>query len=118
MTSAPLSPTTLIVLTVRALVELAAVIVIGVWGFSQFAFPFPALVAGIGAPAFAMLMWALFVSPKSVFNVDAFGKALVEIVLFSAAGLAMVFMGWPWWAALLLVGAGSATGIISGRAQL
>lgn len=102
----------------RWLVELAAIVVLGIWGFSEFAFPWPALLTGLGAPLFALIIWALFLSPRAVFGVDQFGKALVEIVIFSAAALAMLFMGWPWWTALALVALGTVAGVIEGRRQL
>lgn len=118
MSSETQPPRSALVFVLRWFVELFAIVVLGVWGFTQFAFPWPALATGIGAPLFALLIWALFLSPRAVLAVDQFGKALVEIVLFSAAALAMLFMGWPWWSALVLVGAGTISGVIAGRRQL
>lgn len=102
----------------RGLVELIAVVVLGVWGFTEFAWPWPALLVGVGAPLFGVLVWALFLSPRSVLRVDAFGTALIEIVLFSAAALAILFLGWGWWWSVLLMAAGTTTGIITGRQGL
>lgn len=100
------------------LVDATAFVVLGIWGFTQFAFPWPALLTGIGAPVLAILIWALFLSPRAVFGVDAFGRALVNIALFSAAALAMIFMGWPWFVAAAFVVVAAAAGLISGRSQL
>ncbi|MGV1033894.1 MAG: YrdB family protein [Microbacteriaceae bacterium] len=100
------------------LVDVTAFVVLGIWGFTQFAFPWPALLGGIGAPVLAILVWALFLSPRAVFGVDAFGRALVQIALFSAAALAMIFMGWPWFVAGAFVVVAAAAGLMSGRSQL
>lgn len=105
----------LIVDVIRWLVQAIAIVVLAVWGFSEFDFPWPGLLVGIGAPLLALLVWALFLSPRAVLAVDAFGKALVEIVIISAAALAMLFMGWPWWSALALVVTATVVGVIAGR---
>ncbi len=116
MSSETAQPTgRLLVDVVRWLVELFAIVVLAIWGFTEFEFPWPAFAFGLGAPLLALLVWALFLSPRAVFGVDQFGKALVEIVIFSSAALAMLFMGWPWWSALALVVVATAAGIIAGR---
>lgn len=99
------------------LVDATAFVVLAIWGFTQFHFPWT-LLAGIGAPVLAILIWALFLSPRAVFGVDAFGRALVQIALFSAAALAMLFMGWPWYVAAAFVLVAAVAGLASGRRQL
>lgn len=77
---------------IRFVVELAAFATLALWGFLGFAFPWN-LVAGIGAPALAIVVWALFVSPKAVFHVHPYVRALVELLVFVAATLAWWDMG-------------------------
>jgi len=63
------------------------------------------------------VLWALFVSPKAVFRVDVFGKALVEIAVFSAAAIAWWMLGQPV-VAIVFALVAAVSGIINGRKQL
>ena len=71
----------------RFVLELFAFVTLGIWGFTAWPIPWPGVLVGIAAPAFAILVWALFRSPKAVFKLDPFGKAIVEIFVFGAAAL-------------------------------
>ncbi len=56
--------------------------------------PFPwNIVVGIGAPVVAILVWALFVSPRAVFEVHPFVRAVVELLVYVSATLALVEHG-------------------------
>ncbi len=101
----------------RFLLELFAFVSLGIWGFAAFPLPWPGVLVGIGAPALAILLWGLFVSPKAVFRIDVFGKALVEIAVFSAAAIGWWMLGQPVVAVVFAVVA-AVSGIISGRKQL
>jgi hypothetical protein len=100
----------------RFLSELFAFVSLCVWGFVVFPLPWN-IVAGIAAPVAAILVWALFRSPKAVFATDTFGKAIAEIVVMSAAAFAWWGMGHPLvaviWAVVALV-----IGIVVGRREL
>ncbi|MGX5696946.1 YrdB family protein [Agromyces soli] len=100
----------------RFLLEIFAIVTLGIFGFTQFALPWPGILVGIGAPLAAIVLWGLFRSPKAVFAVDPFVKALVEIAVFSAAALAWWFMGQPIVAILLAVVA-AVSGIVNGRRE-
>jgi len=80
---------------VRLLTELVAVGTLAFWGFAAFPFPW-SIVAGLGAPAFGILLWALFVSPKAVVRVHPFVAAFVELLIFVSATLAWWSLGQPW----------------------
>ena len=110
-TSAKISPNDVL----RFLLELFAFITLGVWGFA--AWPLPGVLVGILAPAFAILVWALFRSPKAVFRLDPFGKAVIEISVFGAAALAWWDLGLPLVAVIFALVA-TVSGVISGRAEL
>lgn len=102
---------------VRLVLELFAFVTLGIWGFLGWPLPWPGVLVGIAAPAFAILLWALFRSPKAVFRLDTFGKALIEIAVFGAAALA-------WWdLGLGLVGlvfaiVATVSGVLTGRKEL
>jgi hypothetical protein len=101
----------------RFFLELFAFISLGIWGFLAFPLPWPGVLVGLGAPALAILLWALFVSPKAVFRVDQFGKALVEIAVFTAAAIGWWMLGQPIVAVVFAVVA-AVSGILHGRKQL
>lgn len=101
---------------IRFFLELFAFASLCLWGF--LAWPFPWNIAmGIGAPALAIVLWALFRSPRAVFRLDPFGKALVEIVIMAAAALAWWDLGQPIVAVVFAIVA-TVSGIISGRKEL
>ncbi|WP_395245915.1 YrdB family protein [Agromyces sp. MMS24-K17] len=101
----------------RFLLELFAFVSLGIWGFLAFPLPWPGVLIGIAAPLLAILVWALFLSPKAVFKIDLFGRALIEIALFSAVALAWWQLGQPIVAIIVAVVA-AVSGILNGRKQL
>lgn len=101
----------------RFLLELFAFISLGLWGFAAWPLPWPGVLVGVLAPAFAILAWALFRSPKAVFRLDPFGKAVVEIAVFGSAALAWLDLGQPVVAVVFAIVA-TISGVISGRKEL
>ena len=101
----------------RFLLELFAFVTLGIWGFVAWPLPWPGILIGILAPAVAIVAWALFRSPKAVFRLDPFGKAVVEIFVFGAAALAWWDLGQPIVAGVFAVVA-TVSGVISGRKEL
>jgi hypothetical protein len=100
----------------RLVLELFAFATLGIWGFVAFGFPLN-IVVGLGAPIVAILLWALFRSPRAVFSVDVFGKSLVELLVVAAATLAWLDLGHP------LIGIAYAvvavvSGVVAGRREL
>ena len=100
----------------RFLIELFAFVTLAVWGFIAWPLPWN-IVVGILAPVLAVVLWALFRSPRAVFSVDTFGKAIVEIIVMTAAAFAWWDLGLPFvaipFAVIALV-----SGIVSGRQEL
>lgn len=101
----------------RFVLELFAFISLGIWGFAAWPLPWPGLLVGIVAPAFAILLWALFRSPKAVVRLDPFGKAFVEICVFGAAAIAWWDLGQPVITVVFAVVA-TISGIVTGRKEL
>ncbi|KQQ94106.1 4-amino-4-deoxy-L-arabinose transferase [Leifsonia sp. Leaf325] len=100
----------------RFLLEIFAVVTLGIWGFLAWPLPWPGALIGIGAPLLAILLWGLFRSPKAVFRIDPFGKAIVEILVMGSAALAWWQLGQPIVAAVFAVVA-TISGVISGRKE-
>ena len=95
------------------LCELFAFASLAIWGFASWPFPWN-IVAGIGAPVLAILVWALFVSPRAVFAVHPFVRGLVELLVYASATVAWWSMGQAWIG--LVFGVIAVTiGVIAGR---
>lgn len=100
----------------RLLSELAAVAILMVWGFVAWPFAWNILF-GLLAPALAILAWALFVSPKAVFTVHPFVRALVELLVFVSATMALWDLGLGW-VGLAFGVIAVAIGVLHGRRTL
>jgi hypothetical protein len=99
----------------RFFLELFAFFSFAFWGFV--AWPFPWNVAfGIATPIFAIVVWALFRSPKAVIRLDAFGKGLIEIVVMGSAALTWLMLGQPYIALIFGIIA-AISGVIAGRKE-
>ncbi|WP_029149439.1 YrdB family protein [Microbacterium indicum] len=100
----------------RLLSELLAFGSLALWGF--FAWPQPwAVVFGIATPVVAILVWAFFLSPKAVIAVPSYVRALIELVIFASATVALWALSFPW--AGLAVGVFCvAVGLLVGRRRL
>lgn len=90
---------------------------LGLWGFLGFALPWPGVLCGVLAPLLGVLGWALFLSPRAVCGLDAFGRALVEIALFTAVATAWWWLDVPGVAVPFAV-VSVAVGVVTGRAGL
>lgn len=98
------------------LCELFAFGTLAVWGVTAWPFPWN-IVVGIGAPLIAILLWALFVSPRAVFAVHPFVRALVELLVYASATIVWWTSGSPWIGLAFAVVAVSA-GLVVGRRRL
>lgn len=109
-------PAVSVVEVISVLCGLVAFGTLALWGFTAWAFPWN-LVFGIGAPVVAILIWALFVSPRAVLAVHPFIRAVVELLVYLSATIAWWSMGQPW------IGLGYgvvavAFGLVTGRRRL
>jgi hypothetical protein len=93
--------------------ELFAFGTLAFWGFAAWPFPWN-IVAGIGAPALAILLWALFVSPRAVLAVHPFVRAIVELLVYVSATIAWWSIGQTW-VGLGFAVVAVAVGVLSGR---
>lgn len=113
-TSQPAAPNATLQL-VRGLFQLAAIVIITVWGFLAWPLPFPGIFTGLGMLALAVLLWALFLSPRPVLRVDRFAAALFELLLLAAAVGALLDFGLFWVWPVLFGVAGAALGYLVSR---
>lgn len=101
---------------VRVVVLLVALATLALWGFGMWAMPWN-IVVGIGAPVVALLVWALFLSPRPVLRLHPFLRALVELLIYAAVTLAWWSLGQAWLGVAFAVVA-VAAGVIAGRRAL
>lgn len=78
--------------------ELAMLIALGYWGFTQ-----SGLILGIGAPLLAAVIWGLWMAPKSTRRLTGVRYLLLKFILFGAAAQALVAAGQPVWAVVFAV---------------
>lgn len=90
-TRAPLSAVDIIAF----LCQIFAFATLALWGFAMWPFPWN-VVVGVGAPLLAILVWALFVSPRAVLAVHPFVRAFVELLVYASATIAWWSMGQAW----------------------
>lgn len=93
--------------------ELFAFGTLAFWGFAAWPFPWN-IVAGVGAPVVAILLWALFVSPRAVLSVHPFVRGVVELLVYAAATIAWWSVG-ATWIGLVFAVVAVAVGVIAGR---
>ncbi|MFS0867782.1 YrdB family protein [Microbacterium sp. 179-B 1A2 NHS] len=89
---------------------------LAVWGFTAWDMPWN-IVVGIAAPLGALVIWALFVSPRAVLRVHPFVRGLVELLLALSATIVWWSAGQAW------IGLGFGVvavvvGVLAGRQRL
>ncbi|WP_404472885.1 YrdB family protein [Microbacterium aerolatum] len=101
---------------IRAIVLIAALASLALWGFAMWEFPWN-LVLGIGVPVIVLLMWALFLSPRPVLRLHPFIRAAVELLIYAGVTLAWWSMGQAW-AGIAFAAVAVAAGLFAGRRNL
>lgn len=76
-------------LTLRFLLELAAIGALGYWGFRAGSGPLGKAALGLGAPVLAIVVWGAFVAPKASVAVAEPVRLLISLGVFGAAALAL-----------------------------
>ena len=101
---------------VRAAVLVAALATLGLWGFTGWPAPW-SFVVGIGAPVLALVVWALFLSPRPVLHVHPFVRAVVELLIYASATVCWWMMDLVW-VGLGFAVVAVAAGLVAGRRAL
>jgi alpha-beta hydrolase superfamily lysophospholipase len=84
--------------------ELGALAALGVWGWSAGGTTAARWLLALGVPLTAAVLWGLFAAPQAVVQVAALA-VLTKVVVFGAAGAALLATGLPRVAAVLVVAA-------------
>ncbi len=79
----------------RAILLVLAVVAYALWGFLDWPLPLPGVIIGVGAPVLVIVLWALFVSPRSVIATDLWGQSLVELLIIAGAVFALIWLELP-----------------------
>lgn len=74
---------------VAFLVEVAALVALGAWGFHSGSNALMSWLLGLGIPAMAILLWSLFAAPKSFY--DVFWAEVTVKVLVLGGGVLAAF---------------------------
>lgn len=83
-------------LVFRFVLELVVLVALFLWGVSVSSELLLQVVLGLGAPAAALTVWGLFVSPRASRRLPDPQRLAVEVVVFGAGVLAFIAMGdWP-----------------------
>jgi len=77
-------------LTVRFLLELAALAALGWWGVRTGDTAVAKIALGAGAPLGAAVVWGVFVSPKATVPVPGAVHVALQVLVFGAAAVALL----------------------------
>ena len=83
-------------LTVAFLVELAALAALGYWGFTVGPNTLAKFALGLGAPALAIVVWAILGAPTSSAQLQGPAYLALQAVVFGSGALAFVASGQKW----------------------
>jgi hypothetical protein len=75
------------------LLELGVLVALGYWGFTVGPNTFVKVVLGLGAPALAVVVWAIFGAPKSPTQLQGAAYLALQAVFFGGGALALVVAG-------------------------
>ncbi len=79
-------------LTVRFLLELAALAALGWWGVRTGDTALAKIALGAGAPMVAAVVWGLFVAPKATFAVPRAVHVALQVLVLGGAVVALLAM--------------------------
>ena len=77
-------------LTVRFLLELAALAALGWWGVTTGDTTIAKIALGAGAPLAAAVVWGMFVAPKATIAVPGAVHIALQVLVFGGAALALL----------------------------
>jgi hypothetical protein len=73
--------------------ELGVLAALAYWGFQTGQGTIVRFALGIGAPAVAIVVWALFGSPQAMWHLDGIYRVLLEVIFFGSAAVALFVAG-------------------------
>jgi hypothetical protein len=85
------------------LLELAMLIAFGYWGFQTGDSTLVKILLGIGVPVVVIVIWGMYLAPRSTRRLRDPWLSLLKLVLFGAAALALVAANQPTWGLILAI---------------
>lgn len=82
-------------LAARFLLELAALTALAFWGFHLSTPTLWRVVAGVGAPLVAAVLWGVFASPKAAISLPGPAVIAVQVLVLGSAVVALALAGRP-----------------------
>ena len=82
-------------LALRFLLELAAVVALGYWGFHTGGSTVARVVLGVGSQVLAAVVWGLFVAPKAAMTLPSRVKFVLGLAILLLAAVALAAAGQP-----------------------
>jgi Protein of unknown function (DUF2568) len=76
-------------LALAFLLELGVLAALGFWGFHTGSGVLAKIGLGIGLPALAVVVWALFGSPQATWHLNGIWRLMLQIVFFGSAAVAL-----------------------------
>ena len=73
--------------------ELGVLAALAFWGFQTGQGTIARIALGIGVPAVAIVVWALFGSPQAMWHLDGVFRLLLQVVFFGPAAVALFASG-------------------------
>jgi uncharacterized protein DUF2568 len=73
--------------------ELSVLAALAYWGFQTGQGTIARIALGIGAPAVAIVVWALFGSPQAAWHLNGVYRLLLQVVFFGSAAVALFAAG-------------------------
>lgn len=80
-------------LGVAFFLELGVLVALGYWGFTTGQNTLLKIVLGLGAPAVAVVVWAILGAPKSSMHLQGAAYLALQAIFFGAGALALVAAG-------------------------
>jgi hypothetical protein len=77
------------------LLELSMFASLGYIGFHSNAHPYGKYVAGVGLPLTAVVLWAIFAAPRSVYRLEVPYRSMFALTLFGLTALWLYRAGYP-----------------------
>jgi hypothetical protein len=90
-------------LALRFFLELAVIGAAGYWGFTLRAAAWVRVLAGLGAPAALIVVWALFGAPRAPMKLTGAAHLVLDVAWFGSGVVLLLAAGRARWAFVLAV---------------
>ncbi len=78
---------------VAFLLELCMLVMLGIWGFQASSENVVRVILGIGAPLLAIILWGMFLAPRSNRRLTGIPYIILKFIIFGVATIAFMAAG-------------------------